>query len=175
MSYRDEDSGSSNRNVLIVLGVIGGGLLLVLLLCAGLGYLAVIKMTEAVKPMTEMIQDIQKGPQVVDGFLADIRAGQLEPAYRSTTDAFQKRMTLEQFKKLVAEHPALKEPAELLNMDADQGNMKPGAAGFPSAWRYRYKAEGKDGKDRLEFTVTVAKERGDVKVDQLQVFKAVGP
>jgi hypothetical protein len=176
MSYAEETPSSGNKTLLIVVGVVGGVLIVALLICAGVVYLmvnAARQAAQAMKPMMEMMQDIQKAPGVADAFLADIRAGRLDAAYRSTTEAFKKRMSEKEFTELIEKHPAFKESAELVNMDTNQAGKQ--AQPFPSTYRFRYTAASKDDKNRIEFTVTVDKENEQLKVDQLQVFQAVNP
>jgi len=44
---------------------------------------------------------------------------------------------------------------------------------LPNSYRYQYHAQSKDGKDSLDLTVTVSKEGGQMKVDQLTIKKPV--
>jgi Tfp pilus assembly protein PilE len=171
MSYSEPTSGGG-RTVLIVVIVVVVLVVGVLAICAGLAYFGIQRMTEVMKPMQEMVEDLQRAPSVVEDFLDDIRANRLEAAHQSTTEAFKKRMTLKQFQELIEKHPALKEMADSSDMDVDKVDQN---QPFGGNYRFRYKAKSKDGKDQVEFTVKVSKEDGQLKVDDLKVFQAVTP
>ena len=81
-------------------------------------------------------------------------------------------MSRSEFEDLVKQHPALKERATL-HVDFNSPNPA-GAPGFPGNHDYSYKAEGKDRKDKIEFTVGVEKEDGQMKVNQLTITKEEG-
>lgn len=162
------ESSSSNRTFIIILAIVGTFVVLGLAVCAGAIYLAAQGFNQAMKPVKEMIQDVQQAPSVAESFLNDLRNNRMEAAYEATTDAFKKRMTQKQLQELVEKHPALKESADLQNMDMNQ----PAGQTFPGVYRFRYSARSKDGKDQVEVDVAVAKENGELKVDDFKVLQA---
>jgi hypothetical protein len=44
---------------------------------------------------------------------------------------------------------------------------------LPNNYRYQYHSQSKDGKDKIDVTVSVTKEGGQMKVDQLTIKKPV--
>lgn len=171
--YEDyaSSSSSSNKTVIIVVCVIGGVLVALLIAVGALIYFA----ANAVKPMAEMAQqmvnDMQRSQQAAERFLDDLRAGHVQAAYNSTTEAFRKRLTRDEFVKLVEKLPGLRQqPPQFLGPD-----MNPQAGPFAAFYRYRYRVAGRDGKEAAELTLSVAKENDALRVDSFVVLQAVNP
>jgi hypothetical protein len=171
MSYA-EDRGSGNKTLFIVLGVVGGLLLLVLLVCGGLAFFAVRSVQPFMNKAMQMAEDMTQGMMAAQAFLDNIRSDQLDDAYNATTDAFQKRMDREAFDELVHRHPALRQPGALDNTNMNNPNPK---APFPvlTTQNYRCRLVGADGK-AVDVQLTVVKEGAVFKVDKFTV-KAGGP
>ena len=74
---------------------------------------------------------------------------------------------------MIKKHPALKErPTSSTSINSPNPAGPPQT--FPTMYQYSYKAQGKDGKDKIEFTVAMEKEEGQMKVDQFTVTKEEG-
>src|SRR5687767_5421018 len=98
MSFDEERRPSGNRNVVVVLAIVGGLTLACGLGCAGLFYWGWHAFTTEL-PALEA---------ATVGFLDDVNAGRLDAAYVRTTKAFQDTHSREQFEKLVGQYPALR-------------------------------------------------------------------
>jgi hypothetical protein len=171
MSYA-EDRGSGNKTLFIVLGVVGGLLLLVVLVCGGLAFFAVSTVKPFMNKAMEMAEDMNQGMAAAQAFLENIRSDRLDDAYKATTAAFQKRMDREAFEDLVHQYPTLRQPGALENTNMNNSNPK---APFPvlTTQNYRSRLVGADGK-AVELLLTVVKEDTGFKVDKFTV-KAAGP
>jgi hypothetical protein len=165
---------SSNTAVKIV-AIIGGVIIVIVISCGVLGYFLIRQGSQAFKETVgkafEAAEAIGEGQSVADTFLTSIQTNDLEGAYQSTSEAFKKRMPRKEFDDLVKKHPALKEPATNIGLDA--GSPRNSSTPFPMPYKYQYHAQSKDGKDSIEFTVTVNREGGTMKVDQFTIKKAL--
>jgi len=121
--------------------------------------------------LKEFAEDSKQSQKVVDGYLADIRAGKLDNAYQSTTKEFKAHMSRKEFEDLIKQHPGLMERPTASNINMNSPNPPGTPETFPNFHQYSYKAQGKDGKDKIDFTVTLDKEDGQMKVDQFTVTK----
>jgi hypothetical protein len=90
-------AASNTKVIVIILVCLGAAILIGVLACAGVGFWAV-------KKVTNELGDAQA---VADTFFDQLKAGQLQPAFQSTTSAFQGRQTLAEFSAFVAGHPNL--------------------------------------------------------------------
>jgi len=173
------EGGSDNTAVKIV-AIIGGVIIVIVVSCGVLGYFFVRAMKETVGKTMEtfeaMAADMQQSQAAADKFLKDIETKNLEEAYQSTSETFKKRMSRKEFDELVKKHPALKQPPTNMGMDPNSTMVAPPTSpqALPSTYRYLYHAESKDGKEKLDVTVAVSKEAGQMKVDQITVKKPVG-
>ena len=176
--YYDSGSSSGSNTTLIIVGIVGGVVLVFLLVCGGLAYLAINAAKEgmeAIRPMMEGFEEMAQSEHIANDFLENIRAGRLDAAYQSTTESFKKRLSRKAFDELVQKHPELKQQDVFPMFDMDQNASKPQTQPFTGPYRYRYSAARKDGKEPLEFKITVAKENGTLKVDQLTLYKEENP
>jgi hypothetical protein len=179
MADHYDNGGSGNRTAIMIIGIVGGVVLVFLLVCGGLGYLFIHAMKETIQPMMEnfeqMANDMQQSQAAANDFLENIRANRLEEAYQSTTESFKKRVSRKGFEELVQKHPELKQQDVFPQFDVNQNPSQPPTQPFSGPYRYRYSVQGKDGKEPLEFKITVAKENGTLKVDQLTVYQEEKP
>jgi hypothetical protein len=171
---------SSNNTAVKIIGIIGGVVVVIVLTCGVVVYLAVKAMKETMGQFKESLEQIaadsQQGQAAAESFLADIRAGKLDEAYESTTKSFKDNMSRKEFEELIKKHPALKEKAKPSVLDPRSPASPAPPQMFPMMNQYPYVAEEKGGKNRIEFVVGVEKEDGKMKVDQLTITegKAVG-
>jgi hypothetical protein len=166
--------GGSDNTAVKIIAIIGGVVVVIVLSCGVLGYFGIKAMKEMASGFEETLkqfaEDAQQSQKAVDTFLADIRADKLDSAYQSTTKEFKERLSLKEFEELIKKHPALKErPTSNISTNMNSPNPPGSPQAFPSMYQYTYKAQGKDGKDKIDFTITVEKEDGKMKVDQLTI------
>lgn len=109
MAYADEPQPSSNKTVLMVLGILGGIFLLVVLICAGVVVFVISAMKPAIEQGMQMAQTLAQGMEAGRTFLEELRKDRLDAAYSMTTEAYQKRVSRQQFEELLAAHPELKQ------------------------------------------------------------------
>jgi hypothetical protein len=177
-NYHSDNGGSGSRTTLIIVGIIGGVVLVFLMVCGGLVYLGIRAFKETMEPLVEGVKEMAESQAVANQFLENIRANRLDAAYQSTTEGFQKGMSRKAFDELVQKHPELKQPAFSLEFDPRQGAAQPQGQAqikpFSGPYHFRSVALGKRDKESGEFTITVAKENGVLKVDELTLFKAEG-
>jgi len=164
--------GGSDNTAVKIIAIIGGVVVVIVVSCGVLGYFGIKAMKEMASGFEETLkqfaEDAQQSQKAVDTFLADIRADKLDSAYQSTTKEFKERLSQKEFEELIKKHPALKErPTSSINMNPQNPPVSPQA--FPSMYQYTYKAQGKDGKDKIDIAITVEKEDGKMKVDQLTI------
>ena len=108
MSAEYNRGDSSNKTVLIVLAIVGGVLVLCILGCLGLFYLGMRTVQQVAASAKQMMEEAQAAQVVAERFLADLGDGQVDFAYKETTQQFQARQTLEQFRAFVDRNPLLK-------------------------------------------------------------------
>jgi hypothetical protein len=108
MSAEPEPSKSSNK-ALIIVGIAAGVIVVVVLVCGGIAYLGIQAFSKVASSAMEMVQDLQSAQSAGEQFLADIAANRLDVAYEATTTTYQKGRSLEEFRKLIDQSPALKE------------------------------------------------------------------
>jgi hypothetical protein len=164
--------GGSDNTAVKIIAIIGGFVVVIVVSCGVLGYFGIRAMREMASGFEETFkqfaEDAQQSQKAVDSFLADIRADKLDSAYQSTTKEFKDRLSQKEFEELIKKHPALKEKAMPgLNMNPQNPPASP--QGFPSMYQYSYKAQAEGGKDRIDILITVEKEDGKMKVDQLTI------
>jgi len=104
MSTPSPAERSSSRTITIVVSVVAGIVLLIVLVCGGLGYVLIKNLAPFV---TQMVNDMQVAQGVGQAFAGDISNGKLENAYARTSASYQHGTSIKQFQDLVAKHPAL--------------------------------------------------------------------
>jgi cytoskeletal protein RodZ len=171
------EGGSDNTAVKIV-AIIGGVIVVIVVSCGVLGYFIVKGFKETMGKTLEtfetMAAEMQQSQAAADKFLTEIQTNDLEGAYQSTTETFKKRMSRKEFDELVKKHPALKEPPTNMGMDPTTPMAPPTSPqALPNNYRYQYHSQSKDGKDSIDITVSVTKDGGQMKVDQLAIKKPV--
>jgi hypothetical protein len=139
--------------------------LLFFALCLGVAALAV---RQAVLFGQRVGHDVNQGLQqaaealqsiaVLMEFQQDLAAGKPEAAYGLTTDAFQKRQTLEQFKKFVADHPELGGPGVSFAADGEGQTNASGTVRLTTT-----NAAGR----QVSFKLRLVKDKGQWKVDDI--------
>jgi hypothetical protein len=118
---------SSGMSTVKIVAIIAGVVLCVALMCGGLAFYAIHsvfstaeKLQERVVQQVEKIQkeqerlqkeqensDKEKSRQFANGFVQELRGQRGEAAYAMTTAAYQKRVSLEQLKELMARQAAV--------------------------------------------------------------------
>ena len=179
------EGGSDNSAVKIV-AIIGGVIVVIVVSCGVLGYFIVKAgremagefketVSKAMETAEAMAQDTQQSQMAANNFVRDLQTGNVDIAYQSTTEEFKKRMTRKDFDELLKKHPSLRggliTPPQIEMDEGAPPPMSPQA--LPSSYRYRYQASEKDGKENVKLTVTVIKEGGQMKVDELTIKKTV--
>jgi hypothetical protein len=116
--YDDDDderrppkSSGGGKTLLIVFGIIGGIVLVVGGVCAGLVYLiyrGVQGVQGVVASAKSTFDDMQASQMAADNFMNDVAANRLDKAYNNTTKNFQTQQTLAQFTNSVQKSPGLK-------------------------------------------------------------------
>lgn len=176
--------GSGNKTVWVILGIVGGVVLLVLLACGGLIYLAANAVRSTMEQFREFAeeaqqaaQDMQNSHQAAEQFLRDLQASRPKAAYQSASNRFRERWTQEEFEAFVGKHPGLKQRPKA----RDPGQPRAVPPGMGPAMdlqlissqrdlhRYRYRPAFDPEGEGLELTITVVKDQGIWKVDDIQV------
>src|SRR5205823_4902594 len=102
---RDRDSGS--KNLLIILGVVGGLVVLGVVGCIGfIGWQAAKVVKETTQAVQESMQSFA-GMAAAETFMTDLQGGRSVPAYQNTTANFKSGMTQKQFDDFLAKNPIL--------------------------------------------------------------------
>jgi hypothetical protein len=97
----------SNKTLLIV-SIVAGVVLVIVLVCGGVGYFAIQAISKVASSAMEMVQDVQSGRVAGEDFLSDVANDRLEAAYGRMTAAYQKGRSLDEFRKLIDQSPVLK-------------------------------------------------------------------
>jgi len=104
-----QQNDNTGKAVLIIVGSVVGVLLHIVLACGGATFLLFHRLGAAVAPAMQNLVplEVQQADGVVQMFLNDMAAGQVDMAYNSTTAAFRARQPLAQFKAFITQHPLL--------------------------------------------------------------------
>lgn len=106
------------------------------------------------------------GVSIAEPFLTEIRKGQVDAAWESTSAEFKSLMGKEEFKKFVKEQPILKDTLELGNVQQVTINK---TQCLQCAF-HKPSAEGKKLENKMKVRVLIAQERsGPWKVERLIV------
>jgi hypothetical protein len=167
MSYA-EDRGSGGNTLVIVLCVIGGILVVGLVVCGGLGYMLVRNMQPMMQKMEEMTEDVVKGQQTAEAFLSDLRDKRWDDAYQMTSAEYQKKISREDFEKLLRKHPEIAEsgPIEKEQLQPRFEGQQPRGFEALRDQRYIYRFEGKSGSCEVHFRISRTDK--DFKVNNLR-------
>ena len=133
---RLRSSSSGNREVLLVLGIIGGVVLLIALVCGGVAFYVVHSVRKAASRMQESVaanvDRIQQEQQRNEGarefaqsFLQDLKDNQVDAAYEDTSAGYQKKMSLEKFKAMVKQRSSVIEQQLRLQPDPNTNPLGP--------------------------------------------------
>jgi hypothetical protein len=107
----DRASDSGTNTVLIVLGVVAAVILLIVLACGALSFLAFRGVSGVMATVKQFAEDMQQADVAAAGFLNDLAANHADQAYERTSKAFQQRQTLQEFQAYVDKNPPLKNGA----------------------------------------------------------------
>jgi hypothetical protein len=149
---------SSRGYVLLIVGIIGGVLCVILLVCGGIIYLGVRTVLPAWRSIT-MADEIQASEMAADRFMKMIARDGVEPAYAGTTQGFQSRQTLQQFRDMVDRNPTLKDYEWGMALEKDFD---------PDRNTYRGTIEDRNGMT-MSFTVVTVKDGQSWKVDRFTI------
>src|ERR1700687_91227 len=98
--YDDEDRDyrepprSSNKTLLIILGIIAAVICVCVVVCGGLVYYGIRAAQGAATSFSTLINDVQTSQVAADTFIRDVAANRLDDAYANTTKDFQARQTI---------------------------------------------------------------------------------
>jgi hypothetical protein len=109
---RPRSSSSGNKDLLLVLGIVGGVLIVITLVCGGIGLYVFYSVRKAASNVQQSIaasvEKMQQEQQRSEGarefaqsFLQDLKDNQTDAAYEDTTANYQKKMSLDKLKAMV--------------------------------------------------------------------------
>lgn len=101
-----------------------------------------------------------EGRPIADRFLQQLREGQVDAAWESTTADFKSDEGLESFRAFVTDRPGLSEPAEFVRFEEIEVHGL-------TRWKYTYRINTPLPSGASEVGVLIANERGEWKVEQL--------
>jgi hypothetical protein len=105
-----------------------------ILIAAGVGLVLILAAAAWFWPRRTPVAAVEDGRPVAENFLAQIRAGQVDAAWESTTAEFKSDEGREQFRQYVARNPLLRQPLEFAEYQATELNGLPrGQCLFKSA------------------------------------------
>jgi hypothetical protein len=166
--YYDDDrehqtQRSSNKSLLLILGIGAGVLGVCLVICGGLVYLGLKAWSDAVSSGMAMANSLPPGmedsEEVAEQFMSDLADGRVDLAYARTTKEFQARQPLPQFRAFVGRNPALK------NYESDSlvpTNSSPAMVTFEGS------VTGPNGAE-VSFTIQVIKDGEVCKVNRFTI------
>jgi hypothetical protein len=160
MSSEYEEEKSSNKTVLIIVVAVASVLIVALVVCGGLGYMAFQGAQKAIQSATQIMNDVNLAQATGERFLGDIASGHLEDAYAATSDGYQKEHNFEQFKQFIDKNAILKSHTSRAmtntNFNPNQTQM---------TLQYSLSDPGKTGSCSL----TIVKEGEQWKIDRFTV------
>jgi len=167
-------SSSGNKDLLLVLGIVGGVVLLIALVCGGIGFYVfytvrktATKMQESIVANVEKMQQEQQrsegAREFAQSFLQDLKDNQTDSAYEDTSANYQKKLSLEKFKALVKQRE--KVIAQQLHLQPD-----PNANPFGPNMVYRFTEMILiHGEGSYNLVIAVIMEANQWKVDQFSI------
>lgn len=152
MGSTRESSTFPIKILLLVLGIVALVVLLIVLGCGGLIYLV----------WTKVVPEFQALQTTADGFVQDIRSGQLQSAYGRTSAGFQASQNFAQFQGLVSLYPAL---TTYTSLTCSGINVSSNAGGTQGTARYTVIGP----NNSLSFTLILVQQNGQWRVDSFTV------
>jgi hypothetical protein len=107
MSQDQPEAPSSNKTVLWIVGIIAAVVVVVILVCGGVAYLAINVFQKVAVSARDVLADLQAAPATAQQFLSDLAANQVDAAYARTSAAYQAQWSKEAFRDYLAKHPLL--------------------------------------------------------------------
>jgi hypothetical protein len=171
---RPRSSSSGNKDLVQVLGIIGGVLLLIALVCGGVGFYvfytvrkAASKMQESIAANVEKMQQEQQrteaARELAQSFVDDLKDNQATVAYEATSANYQKKMSLEKFKALVKQRAKVIEQQLHLQPDPNTNPFGPNTV-------YRFTETILiHGEGSFNLVIAVISEGNQWKVDQFSI------
>jgi hypothetical protein len=154
--YRERRS--SNKTVLVVLGIGAVVICVGLVICGGLVFFGFRALSQGMSSFTTLVNEIQAAQAVADTFLRDLGAGRVDEAYANTTKDFQARQSLAAFRDYVSKYPALKNyQSQALTINN------------PSATLATFQGTASGPNGQVSFTVQVIKDGQTWKVDRFTI------
>jgi hypothetical protein len=154
---------SEPKSPWVPIGLVVLGVLLLLAVCLGAVGLAVRQLVLFGKEVAQKVdQSVAQAAQgleavgVVVTFKDHLVNGRTEIAYGLTSEGFQRRMTLEQFKALVAQHPELSVPGVGITVEEQT----------ETSATYRV-MQGQANGRQTECKVRLVKEKGTWKIEEI--------
>jgi hypothetical protein len=138
-------STREGRTIIVVVGLLAVAVLLAVLVTSWSG---------------EAAPQEDEGRPIADRFLQQIRDGDVDAAWESTTADFKSDEGLESFRAFVAARPGLSKPAEFLRFEEISVHGL-------TRWKYTYRVGTPLPSGATEVGVLIANERGQWKVEQL--------
>lgn len=157
MSTEPQQSGMATRTKVIIT-IVAAVLLVALGTCGVIAYFMIQAISQSFSSVMQMAQEIQFTDAVAKGFVDNLAAGQADAAYELTTKGFQKRQTLEEFKKLLEKHPEFK--------DSLRTSAEPTTMGPP---KFTFRITMKGPKGEVTSTLHLLKEDARWKVDEFTI------
>ncbi|HLW64920.1 MAG TPA: hypothetical protein VKS79_06325 [Gemmataceae bacterium] len=171
---RPRSSPSGNKDLLLVFGIIGGVLLVVVLVCGGIGFYVIYSIRKAASQMQQSVlakvEQVEKEQQRTEAarefgqsFLQDLKNGETDTAYDNTSANYQKKTSLEKFKALVKQRQRVIEQQVTLQPDPNMNPLGPNSI-------YRFKEMILiHGEGFYNLVIAVTTEGDNWKVDQFSM------
>jgi hypothetical protein len=164
---RQGDPDNTTNVVLIVVGSVMAVILVLVLVCGGIFFLTTYVFVKSAEKIVDKAAEgmeragqSAEAQQAADRFIVLLSAGQTERAYDDTTNAYQGRKTLDQFRAYVDAHPVLKKP----------GNVPQPMGPLPLAENNRVQLRVVlNGNQATSLTCNMLREDGRWKVDEFTV------
>jgi hypothetical protein len=149
---------SSNTVLWVILGVGGGILLLVVLVCGGIMYVGY----SGFQKVKAVVEDVQAAQGSAEAFLTFLQGENVDKAYDVTGSGFKARQTKAQFERFVSDHPGLS-PHDKRSSNSFQMNTNNGVTNYTA----RFSLTGPNGN--MTCTLILVVENGQWVVDSITV------
>jgi hypothetical protein len=107
MSQDYPERQGSSRTVVWVIVIVAAVIVAALLVCAGVGYLAVKALQQVAASAKDLMQDMQSAQVLGPDFLSDLKADRIDAAYARTSASYQKEWSPQAFRDFLKKHPLL--------------------------------------------------------------------